>query len=449
MGFLLVPHQATSSSVTVWVGAVLDAPGSLQLEVAGRQTLIMGDDWSVWQTHGRDRFWSQRVTIGGLEPGRRYPLRLLGGGAVRATGTAVTLPDTLPPLGETPFICLVGSCFAHYNDAAGAAGAAYSALPAGARPHVKFLSGDQVYLDAPFPRYLYTVFGEDDLQAELLATYLATWTQAAGDGRGFAELLRHGATWFGSDDHEIWNNAPLPTPLVRATWWPFGDRGAAWSRIATALYDDFQTPLRSAGFRVGRLSFHVLDTRLGRSMDRARFAPQDALTELDEWVTGLDGPGVLVLGQPIFVKPTRVKGHFTDWGLADFDQYADLVRTLFRSQHDVLVLTGDVHYGRVAGCALPSGASLIEVIASPLALVDERVGGRWHAPPQVFPQAAIPGTTQSEVWFEKDHDLATTQFATLEFSADGSRVLASVRAWPIPAPGDQPTSRLVLQRPLQ
>lgn len=447
VGHLVVPHAASSSSVTVWVGVVNEQPASLELQVGSGQPIGVGQDWTVWETHGRPIFWSQRVTVEGLERGRRYPLRLLEHGVERATGTAVTLPESLPPLGQKPFTCLLGSCFAHFRDGAGAAGAAYGALPAGARPDVKFLCGDQVYLDAPFPRYLFNVFAEDDLQAELLATYLATWTQA-GDGRGFAEILRHGATYFGSDDHEVWNNAPMPTPTVRATWWPFGDRGAAWWRIATSLYRDFQAPLPSAAFRVGRLSFHVLDTRLGRSRDRALFCRPEELEALDDWVVGLDGPGVLVLGQPLFVEPSGILGHFTDWGLADFGQYAGLVRVLSHSQHDLLVLTGDVHYGRVASCPLPSGASLIEVIASPFALVDPRVGGNWRQPPRVFPAVPVPAVTQAEIWFERTHNLATNQFATLEFSADGARVLTSVRAWPIPVPGDAPTSTLVFQRPL-
>lgn len=448
MNFLLVPHEATSSRATVWIGAVAEAPGALQLEVGGRQPQAIGDGWSVWSIHDRPRFWSQRVIVEGLEPGRRYPLRLTEGGVERATGTTVTLPDRLPRLDEAPFICLLGSCFAHFSDQAGAAGAAYGALPSGARPSLKFLCGDQVYLDAPFPRYLINVFGEDDLQAELLGSYLATWTQA-GDGSGFAELLRAGATWFGSDDHEVWNNAPLPTPTVRATWWPFGDRGTAWWRIANALYDDFQTPQRSTAFRVGNLAFHVLDTRLGRSTDRTRFADPQHLTAVADWVTNLDGPGVLVVGQPIFVAPTGPRGHITDWGMADHGQYAELVRALSRTQHDLLVLTGDVHYGRISRCELPSGASLIEVIASPFALVDPRVGGKWHAPPQVFPAVPVPGVTQSAIWHEQTHVLATNQFATLEFSADGSRVRAVVRAWPIPRPGQAPSSRVVLERPLQ
>ena len=448
MSYLVVPHEASATSAGVWLAAWRDAPAALELAVGDRPPMPVNDEWTVWQAHGRPALWCQRLTVEGLEAGRRYPLRLLAGGLEVASGTAATLPARLPTIAETPFVCLLGSCFAHFNDGAGAAGRAYAALPAGARPQLKFLCGDQVYLDAPFPRYLYNVYAEDELQAQLLNTYLETWAQG-GDGRGFAELLRSGANYFTSDDHEVWNNAPSATPVVRATWWPFGDRGAAWKRIATALYDDIQTPRRSTRLRLGRLSVLVLDVRLGRSRDRSRFTTPEELEALDEWVAGLDGPGALVLGQPIFVRPVGIKGHVTDWGLADFEQYAELVRSLSRSAHDLLVLTGDVHYGRVAGCTLPSGASLIEVIASPFALVDTRVGGRWSGPPEVFPAAPVGGVVQSPIWVEAAHVLASNQFATLEFAADGSRVRATVRAWAIPEPGRAPTSTTVMQRLLQ
>lgn len=443
-----MPQSASSTSITAWVAAVLEAPDALELHVGSDRAVPLAGGWTIWETHGNPVLWVQRVDIDRLVPGRRYPLRLVSRGIERATGIGVTLPTELPPIGAKPFICLVGSCFAHFGDAAGAAGAAYRNLPTGARPDVKFLTGDQVYLDAPFPRYLYNVFAEPNLQAELLATYLATWTQS-GDGSGFTQLLRDGATYFTSDDHEVWNNAPLPTPVVRATWWPFGDRGAAWSRIARRLYGDFQAPDRTASFEVGTLSFFVLDTRLERTMDRSRFTGAERMTALVRWVDGLAGPGVLVVGQPIFVKPSGLKGFLADFGLADFAQYGDLVRALFRSRHDILVLTGDVHFGRVAGCRLPSGAALVEVIASPFALVDPLVGGKWSEPPQVFPAVPIPGTTYAPTWFERAHAVAKNNFATLEFSADGSRVLASVRSWPIPAPGIAPTSSIVFQQPLQ
>jgi hypothetical protein len=447
--WLVVPHATAARATTIWIGVLgQPPPDTVELRVGAASLQPVGSAWSVFEAHSRPVFCSQRVTVAGLEPGRRYPVTLLTGGAPVAEGTAVTLPEALPPIDAKPFICLVGSCFAHFSDGAGAAGAAYRAMPAGVQPDVKFLCGDQVYVDAPFPRFLYTVFAEEDLKAELLATYAATWAQG-GDGRGFAELLRAGATYFGSDDHEVWNNAPLPTPVVRATWWPLGDRGAGWSRIASRLYDDFQTPRRSDGFEVAPLSFRIVDTRLARSADRRTFADPVELAAIEEWVRGLNGPGVLVLGQPIFVASAGLKGYLTDFGLADFGQYAELVRALWRSEHDLLVLTGDVHYGRVAGCRLPSGASLIEVIASPFALVDARVGGRWHPPPPVFPAVPVAGTTQAAVWHEPGHQLVGNQFATLEFTADGGRVRTAVRAWPIPAPGQPPTAQLVYQQTLQ
>ena len=450
MGHLIVPQAATSTSANVWVAAVLESPSQLELRVGSDRVLPLDDDgWTIWRTHGNPVFWSRRVDVEALEPGRRYPLRLLSGTEELATGTAVTLPDALPPIGAMPFICLVGSCFAHFGDAAGAAGAAYRNLPAGARPQVKFLTGDQVYLDAPFPRYLYNKFADEDLQAELLATYITTWTQA-GDGKGFAELLRDGANYFTSDDHELWNNAPLPTPFVRNSWpWPLSDGGASWSRIARALYDDFQTPNRTARFEVGTLSFFVLDARMGRTTSQSAFARPEDVTALEQWVDGLVGPGVLVVGQPIFVKPTGWIGYAKDFGLADYAQYGDLVRALSRSRHDLLVLTGDVHYGRVSGCRLPSGASLIEVIASPFALVHPAVRGKFQEPPPMFPAMPVPGTTQAETWFERTYDVSAHNFATLEFSADGSRVLTSVRSWPVPEPNHAPTSTVVFQQPLQ
>ncbi|MDQ3937244.1 MAG: hypothetical protein M3253_01030, partial [Chloroflexota bacterium] len=215
------------------------------------------------------------------------------------------------------------------------------------------------------------------------------------------------------------------------------------------LFDMFQTPARSAGFKVGRLSFRVLDTRLERTADRSRFTTPEELAALDAWVSDLDGPGALVLGQPIFATQAGPKGHLFDWGLPDFDQYGELVRILQRSRHDLLVLTGDVHYGRISGCRLPSGASLIEIIASPFALVSGFFGGKWQPPPGVFPPLPVPGATQPAIWVEESHRLATNQFATLEFCADGPRVRLSVRAWQVPDAGVRPESTQVFQRLLE
>jgi hypothetical protein len=444
---LLVPQSAMPDSVSVWVGTRLPPSADWRLQAGLQDPVLIGDTWASWRVGDRPRFWAQRLELDGLEPGRRYPVRLLDGDSPLAIASAVTLPEDLPTRAERPFTCLIGSCFAYLSDEAGAAGAAYARLPSSAQPHVKFLAGDQVYLDAPFPRFLFNMFGTEDLRAELLAGYVAVWMQG-GDGWGFSELLRSGSTWFCSDDHEIWNNAPSPTPTVRATWWPFGDHGASWLQMATELYQLFQSPRRLDTFRVGRLSFMVLDTRLERTRDRSRLCSPAALKALAAWVDDLPGPGVLVVGQPLLMAQAGIKGHFTDWGLPDFGQYTDIVRILGRTKHDLLILTGDVHYGRVAGCELASGATLTELIASPLALVDPRVGGHWAAPPNLFPAFPVAGINPRSIWVDDRHQLTTNQFATVEFAAGGARVHASVRSWPIPAPGTAPTSTTVFERTL-
>ncbi|MDQ3491942.1 MAG: hypothetical protein M3452_01600 [Chloroflexota bacterium] len=445
MPHLLVPLEAKQKAATLWVGVVGSAPGVLSLDGGGVGRRIEGG-WREWQTHGVPRLWYQRLELEGLQPGSRYPLRLLEGGAERAGATATTLPDRLPTIDEPPFICLVGSCFARDRDASGAAGAAYASLPAAARPQVKFLCGDQVYLDAPFPKFQLTRYGDEDLRADLLACYLATWTQGGGGG-GYSEILRTGATFFTSDDHEFWNNAPRGTPTVRNSWTAAGR--ATWHALATDLYRTFQATSPSASFTVGSLSLRVIDTRVERSEDGSAFVSAGELQGLAAWVDGLGGPGVLVVGQVVLAERGSWWSRFVDMGLPDIDQYGEFVRILQRARHDVVVLTGDVHYGRVAGCTLPTGAQLIEIIASPFSLVDPRVGGRWKPAPDGFPSFPIAGSVRCDVWSAPDHRLATNQFATVEFAADGARVRVTVRAWPVSVNGTRPSGTAVYSRTLQ
>ncbi|CAN5781251.1 hypothetical protein BH23CHL7_BH23CHL7_06830 [soil metagenome] len=434
MTYLLVPHEASSDAATLWVGAVAERVEGLTIEVGGRQPAPLTARWTAFDVRGQPLVRAQRIRIGGLDANRRYPVRLLADGAERATATLATLPDGLPTLDARPFVCLLGSCFCMLTDRAGSAGAALFGMPASALPHVKFLCGDQVYLDAPAFRYL-RFFDEDDLRAELLSKYVETWGQL-GPANGFARLLREGATYFLSDDHEFWNNAPMKTPLVRNTdWRPIGDGGASWKRIASELYRLFQAPGLSATFKVGRLSFRVLDTRLARAHDRSLLVPVDEMAALEQWVLGLDGPGVLVVSQLMFTGEAGLRGNLFDWGLPDFSQYGDLVRALQRAPHDVLILTGDVHYGRVSTCRMTGGAMLIEIVASPFALVDPRARGTWAEPPGVFPAVPVAGATHAPTGFRAAHHLEDNHFATLEFWADGPRVGVSVRAWPIPEIG--------------
>jgi hypothetical protein len=434
--YLLVPVEASQTTATIWVGAVGEGQASLTLEVAGTRSIPLPDPWTEFSTWNTVRVRARRVVVDGLAPGTRTPLRLLDGGTARATGTASTPPDALPGPGAKPLTWLLGSCFGRLSDAAGAAGATASRLPAQYRPDATILCGDQVYLDAPFARFLTQVLLGEDLKAALLETYLATWTQES-PGAGFANVLRAGATYFSADDHELWNNAPSRSPAVLNSW--IGPTRDELKSVATTLYNLFQTPARSAQLKVGRLSALVLDTRMDRTADRRKLMLDPRVTELDTWVDGLGGPGVLVVGQPVLSERAGWRGHLFDWGLPDFGHYEPIVRAIQRSRHDVVVLTGDVHFGRVASCILPTGARLIEVIASPFALVDARLGFHWKPPPGRFPDHPIPGTSACAVEVVGEYREARSHFATVGFSDVGNRVRMEVQAWPIQPSGQAPT----------
>jgi hypothetical protein len=297
---------------------------------------------------------------------------------------------------------------------------------------VTFLCGDQVYLDAPFPRYLHHLPGGEGLRLELFEKYRANWAPP-DQGAGYSELLRQGATYFTADDHELWNNAPNKTPVVLKTW--FGPWRQEWYDAASELYDRFQSPSRIMSFGVDRLSFLVADLRLDRAADRSRVQSDPDHRRVIDWIDGLPGPGVLVLGQPMLVAEAGWKGNIADWGLPDYRQYGPLVAAIQRSRHDIVVLTGDVHFGRVAGATLPSGANLYEVIASPFALVTPLLPQRWAAPPERFPASLLPGTVGCPVWSRDDYKVEADHFATVAFRDAGGRLVMHVTAWVTPPLG--------------
>ena len=229
---------------------------------------------------------SSASTLEGLQPRTRYTLELRGDNQVVASGSVTTLPDRLPVPGEPPFTVMLGSCFYARADAPGTVGNVYFHVPAALQPDLKFLCGDQVYLDAPWQHFLLKTHSEAELRTEFLETYLRGWSQA-GPSMGFSELLRHGATYFSSDDHDLWNNAPNTSVIARDTWTAAGRE--RWHRSASELYQTFQTPKLVDTFAVGSLSFLVLDTRMQRKADRSAFMPDESMQALEAWVNGCKG----------------------------------------------------------------------------------------------------------------------------------------------------------------
>lgn len=312
--YLIVPGSVSRDGADFWIGAVARAaPHDAELTV-GPVKYPLGGVWKTWRTdHDRYHIAYARVRASGLAPGRRYEVTLSVEGEERARANVRTLPARLPVLGEKPFTAFLGSCFSPASDSVGAVGSSFASLPSGAAPDVKFLCGDQVYLDAPWPYFLTHTHDRSGLARRFYLAYLRTWLQA-GSGSGFSRLLSHGANFFTSDDHDFWNNAPNAAIYARDTW---SDPGRdTWWKLASDLYSVFQTPNSRHDFQVGNLGFFVVDTRRNRDSDRKRFMAAADLAALGEWIQRLKGPGIIVLGQNLFAEKAGwwgLAGHVGDW----------------------------------------------------------------------------------------------------------------------------------------
>jgi phosphodiesterase/alkaline phosphatase D-like protein len=435
MAFLLVPNEVRADVAQVWVAAINETfdTNSARIEFGGGSVPVPG--WINWATEsGKFRIAYQRVLLTGLEARRTYQLRLRVGDRVVSDGSVTTLPDRLPGIGERPFTVLLGSCFYRAEDKEGAVGRQYALLPE--QPDIKLLCGDQVYLDNPPTDFINPLRSWSWLEDRSFKAYFDTWAQSFTSG-GFRELLKHGGNFFTSDDHEFWNNAPdvgLNVPLFtgRKSW---RDR---WLNISRTLYRIFQTENSFTGFRVGPLSFCVLDTRINRQPDRAALITAADLAGVRDWVAGLTGPGVIVLGQALLAE----EGDKKDWGLRAYPEYRQIVDLLKNSEHWIVVLTGDVHFGRMASCPLrlDRGTRLIEIISSPMQLVP-LAKGTFAPATEVF----SPVTTEDNYWTdEKNH------FLTLEFwAASAHRVQLNVKYWPIDKAGTLPRAVPVLKHPIE
>jgi hypothetical protein len=426
--YLLVPREVSATSATIWAGTtdqqVGESPFAIEHRISGTQWPVR--TWQQWTARGAAALSYARVELLDLRPATHYPLLLRVNGAIRAVADVTTLPQRLPAITEPPFTVLLGSCFCVGEDSGGGVGRAFARIPGAMQPHLKLLVGDQVYLDSPWSKFI-VPHGATQLAAAFLQQYLATWTQGA-DQQGFNLLLRSGANYFCGDDHDFWNNVPFPSSFAVDTWTGRGRR--TWSQLATTLYHAFQTDQTFTAIDIGQFSIRVMDTRVNRTRDRAQFASAADMQRLREWVDNLSAPGMLVLSQPVFATRAGFFGRYSDWQLADFEQYAELCKVLVASRQSIIVCCGDVHFGRIARATLPSGAELIEVISSPLTLVDPFARGSWANAPARFPAEPIPGIASVPVMTQSDWVETGNHFVTIELHRDGGGMRCRMRPWP-------------------
>lgn len=461
MSFLIVPNEVSQTTATIWVAVINEAfdPGLDQpvLEYASRFGTTqkpLNDPWTTFQTSdGTYRIIYQRIQLFGLNPRTWHSLVFKVKNNQKADGSVITLPDRLPNAGDRPFTVLLGSCYFGREDKAGAVGQTFLQLPPDSRPEIKILCGDQVYLDNP-PQDFIIPRGHDWLENRSFKTYADSWSQLTmGGAGGFGQMLKHEANFFSSDDHEFWNNAPdvgLNVPVFTARQ----SGRDTWLGIAHQLYRIFQLEPRAPAnepqrnppiiLEIPPISFCIADTRFNRDPFKRNGAnlmlPKD-FEEIGAWAGGLSGPGFLVVGQPLFDTPGSSFGKIEDCGLPDFAaQYEQLGKYLRDTKHSIVVLTGDVHYGRlsVANLRPELGTKLYEVISSPMQLVPHG-GGNYKDAPQVF------GAVSSQPEFSKHRN----HFLTLDFmSPSAGRASVTVKFWPI-IQGGSPLQSQVIGGPIE
>ncbi len=365
----VVAHATESDKIALWVGVRnAAAPPDLRFTVDGRvvqPTRLRGPVGT--------RTFTSAFHIEGLLPDTRYTVHVddLKSGEFDSVRTR-TLPSQIS-LGET-FRMLLVSCYHRDEDPRTLLRTLDGLFPWDARPNLVLLMGDQVYLDLPtekdFPKK------QADLEPIFEANYIANWFDA-----GLKTPLRMAPVICCPDDHEFWNNYPDRAPIVQNSWSPEGR--AAWEAAARKMYTAFQLAPRAGGLGAGvridvpPLSIYVTDTRSTRVAGAKQLVDGGELMRLRHWADSLtpERIGILVTGQSLLADPaSQFDGEYVDWELAnyaeDYSAITRIVRATAERLRGFFLVTGDVHWGRVATVADARGATLLhEIIASPSSLV--------------------------------------------------------------------------------
>jgi hypothetical protein len=240
-------------------------------------------------------------------------------------------------------------------------------------PSVKILLGDQVYVDQPVTYFYQRPWlSQSQVDRRITRAYARSW-----DGLGW--LLRAGGNYCISDDHEFWNDYPNRPHWI---WHAMQDSGtlARWKKTSEDFFDHVQQGRSRSTFNIGpaeapQVSVFIADTRRRRTeiqSTSSHFMADDDFHELTDWVSRLKCPGVLALGQPLLVE----LGGSGDRNLPSHKgQYAALIRALAAAPHDILLLVGDVHFGRISQLTVGCGTdgpvrTVYEVASSPLAVLE-------------------------------------------------------------------------------
>lgn len=371
---VLHPRVAPAGTLRVWLG-LFDAdaaPADIAWRLDGATvTADAVRPLSPAHDHGARSFAGIFDPAFPAAPGVRHRIEARVAGSEPAELIVRPVPDSIPD--DDWLRILLTSCYHQAEDRSGLAGRTCRAIPPAERPDLAVLMGDQVYLDLPtlknFPD------DEADLAEKFEDSYRTNWRR----GGGLTDILDAAPSISCPDDHEYWNNFPHRSPFIQNSWKT--ESRTRWKNAADHVYDAFQlaVPAVRGGnivIDVDPLSVIVLDQRSKRLDNRTASLAPGGLEQLNAWVDDVIEAkkfGAVVTGQSLLDKPMgSLKGRVADWMLANYDDYEGVVKALERLAEEgrpVLLLTGDVHWGRVTTIKRGDRIMFHEIICSPTSLV--------------------------------------------------------------------------------
>ena len=368
--------RVTTTSMRLWVGTLerdMQKPKKARVRLCNgsghqvRLRLIRRADWErPFPAASQDRFYKS-FTFRKLRPDRTYRAyferwqKELKHWEILRSASISTLPKQLPlhKPGIKPFTIALGSCYWPDQDG-GRVGTAYRGLYEHPRnphdsPDLTFLTGDQVYLDVGFDLRSGV---SREVRRRIAQDYARHW-------QGLSDVLTRGATYMLPDDHEWYNGYPDPDPKNPYLW---GLRDVkvreAWEETARqGIKNVQQCPVVEVMEFPGDLSICFADLRSFRKPNLGGLMKAKDLKRVLAWAKGLTTPGVLVSPQPLIVTKNPHEANLLDYT----EDYCRLLAALGHTGYDIVVMSGDVHYGRVVSVKLGTeGATLYEVVSSPL-----------------------------------------------------------------------------------
>lgn len=466
MKLTLVPRAAPASRLRVWIGVQASAAPALNWTLGGApanpvylrqlQSAIPAD-----LLGGKPAsYFTAVVEFSGLTPATPYQVGVTSSAGDAAELRTRTLPLSIPNAFEKPFNVLLASCFHQYEDK-GQVAAAMGGISGPRSPDLTLLMGDQVYLDLPtlkdFPP------GAPELARKFEADYRLNWQSDTA----YLPLLRAAPTASLPDDHEFWNNFPHKSPIIQNSWTDAGRK--SWKEAATALYEAFQFAHEPATYHLGGpqqlgdaqviavdpLSFFLADGRSLRDFGKASVFTARGMQQLRAWVAETVAQrkiGVFVTGQSLLdERASKTEGFFADFTMpnyGDFKAVADTLGQLPAAGLPLVLLTGDVHWGRVAKADnAHTAATVVEVISSPASLVStvgkddwKRIWGSLTGRQDPWPRHSDAAMAPEFLWKEsfgqtftckRVHAQKGNHVALLSFSRAGAGVRLLVTYQPI------------------